>query len=141
MIFWKHYNYLYLFLQARSLFQKNPNGNPGKWWLRNRFPKVAKPVLGESLNMEHLMPTHISRDTIVKFHDRTEFLEVSKVALTLLYINTHLCQAKHFMSKNSHYMGKRNTRIHLEDRGSDHVNMYTSKEWKGKINLYCTFHK
>ena len=34
------------------------------------------------------------------------------------------------MSKNSHYMGKRNTRIHLENEGVDHVNMYTSKEWK-----------
>ena len=27
-------------------------------------------------------------------------------------------------------MGKRNTRIHLENEGADHVNMYTSKEWK-----------
>ena len=39
-------------------------------------------------------------------------------------------QAKHFLSKNSSFMGKRNTRIHLENEGADHVNMYTSKEWK-----------
>ena len=58
------------------MFQKNPNVSPGKWWGRGKFPKVAKPVLGESLNIEHLMPTHISRDTVVKFHDRSEFLEV-----------------------------------------------------------------
>ena len=32
--------------------------------------------------MEHLMANHISRDTIIKYHDRAEFLE-----------------AKHFLSK------------------------------------------
>ena len=68
--------------EARSLFQKNPNGTPGKWWKKGRFPRVSKPVLGEQLNMEHLMANHISRDTIIKYHDRAEFLE-----------------AKHFLSK------------------------------------------
>ena len=59
------------------------------------------------------MAAHVSRDTIVKYHDRTEFLE-----------------AKNFLSKNSNYMGKRNTKIHVENEGSNQVNMYMSKEWK-----------
>ena len=32
-------------------------------------------MLGEQLNMEHMMATHISRDTVIKYHDRAEFLE------------------------------------------------------------------
>ena len=59
------------------------------------------------------MAIHVSRDTIVKYNDRTELLE-----------------AKNFLSQNSNYMGKRKTKIHVENKGSNHVNKYTSKEWK-----------
>ena len=31
---------------------------------------------------------------------------------------------------NSNYMGKKIMKIHVENEGSNHVNMYTSKEWK-----------
>ena len=64
------------------------------------------------------MATHVSRDTIVKYHDKTDFLE-----------------AKNFLSKNSNYMGKRNTKIHVENEGSNHVTMYTSKEWNSRTPL------
>ena len=44
-------------------------------------------MLGEQINMEHLMVTHISRDTVIKYHDLTEFLEaknfLSKVILEI----------------------------------------------------------
>ena len=37
-------------------------------------------------------------------------------------------EAKNFLTKNSNYMRKR--KIHVENEGSNHVNMYTSKAWK-----------
>ena len=60
-----------------------------------------------------MMSSHVSRDTCIKWHNREEFLE-----------------SKHFLSSNSAYMGKRKTKVKVEEGGDDGYSMYSEKEWK-----------
>ena len=84
------------------------------------FPKISRPVLGEQLALDHMMSSHVSRDTCIKFHNREEFLE-----------------SKHFLSSNSSYMGKRKTKVKVEEGGADGYSMYSEKDWNeaGKFLL------
>lgn len=86
---------------ARSMLGKNPNNSdPGSWW--KEIPDVARPRLAETQQFGHITPCHIARETVWKFHDRREFLEL-----------------RHFSAKNSGVTGKVSRKIDVETGGME----------------------
>ena len=52
------------------------NVDPERYWEKDSFRKVERPILGASLYLDHIMAANINEATICKLHDRSAFTEI-----------------------------------------------------------------
>ena len=75
---------------ARSTLGRNPNAAPAEWiGGEKQWPRVARPAVGQLLEMAHICPAHVAPEAVLSFHDTFKYLEL-----------------KHFINRNSGQLGK-----------------------------------
>lgn len=76
-------------IAARSMLGRNPNAAPSEWiGGEKQWPRVARPAVGQLLEMAHICPAHVAPEAVLSWHDSHKYLEL-----------------KHFINRNR-YVGQ-----------------------------------
>ena len=90
-------------MRVRQLL-RNVNGPPSDWWKPDVMNKVTKPIIGQNLYLDSLMPVRVNAKTIRRCHDRSMLVTCKSLA-----------------SKNSGVTGERKMQYKLMPTAEDAI--------------------
>ena len=88
------------------------NADPKDYWTKESFKRVDRPILGQSLYLEHITNADVHPGTLCKSYDRGAFVEI-----------------KNFLSKNFGVGTEKKKLLKIVDIGSDDLSMGMKTNW------------
>ena len=94
---------------ARSTLGKNPNAAPAEWIGGEKlWPRVARPAVGQLLEMAHICPAHLAPKAVLSLHDTHKYLELKHFINRNRYVCCKVVTEECFLTVNicSRQLGK-----------------------------------
>ena len=95
------------------------NSAPESYYSKGAFARVEKPILGETLYLEHIMPNNVNPSVKCKMHDRCAMFEI-----------------KNLLTKNAGVARENQKRLRVKEITNDEFSMGIETQWLPATEVY-----